>query len=205
MNYFIVFLFFIFSFTHCGMIQGGAVDRRDRNVDREPDLGELSDEEFEEVITDKEKTIKDTFEKLFKNLDECETSAPTLPQNPIDLGLSVLGLEKYNVPQKVRTCVQDRVEKATFSLCTAKEQVYAERNKYGNQDIRAERTEAAIRRIDKLHNDYRRVLIDGVKEFKSCRKDSNDFVSGECEALRDILLAEAAVECNHEQLRSRLN
>ena len=205
MNYFIVFLFFIFSFTHCGMIQGGAVDRRDRNVDREPDLGELSDEEFEEVITDQEKTIKDTFEKLFKNLDECETSAPTLPQNKFDLFFSVFGAEKYNAPQKIRTCVQDRVEKATFSLCTAKEQVYAERNKYGNQDIRAERTEAAIRRIDKLHNDYRRVLIDGVKEFKSCRKDSNDFVSGECEALRDILLAEAAVECNHEQLRSRLN
>ena len=205
MNYFIVFLFFIFSFTHCGMIQGGAVDHRDRNADRLPDLGELSDEEFEEVITDREDKIKDSLKKIFKNLDECETATSGIPQNKLDLLFSVFGGEKYNAPQKVRTCIHYKIKQASDSLCVAKEQVYAERNKYGNQDIRAERTDAAIRRIDKLHNDYRRVLIDGVKEFKSCRKDSNELVSGECEALRDMLLSEAAVECNHEQLRSRLN
>ena len=206
MKYFVLFLFVVFSFTGHGIFPG-TVEPVDYD-NRSPNLSTLSDKEFKEVIIYQKETIKDTFEKLFKNLDECETSAQRGRQSPINW----LFGKKYHATRAVRVCVQDRVEKATTSLCTAKAQVYEEkeriyaeqwgygiyadeRNKYGNLDARAERTRAAIQRMDKLHNDYRRVLISGIKKFKGCGKGSNELVSDECEALRDILLSETTVEC----------
>ena len=198
MKYIIFTLVTIFAFIQCEGVQSGREDLRERDYDREADLSELDDEELEEVITDQEESIEDAFKDIFKNLENCETSTPTLPQNKLDLLFEVIGASKYNTPLQVRTCVQQRLETATEKLCVAKQQIYAEQQKCRNFDERCKRLENSMRRLDKLQSDYRKTLREGSKKFRNCRKDSNDAVQGECEAWKNIFDGESFLSCDYD-------
>ncbi len=205
-NVFLYVLFFLISsvlLLHCDGVQSAREDRRVRELARLANLDDLDDDELDEVITDVEASIKDKFKNIFNKLEKCESSTPSTPQTRADLGFSLLGIQRYNRPQQLRVCFQQRLESATELLCTAKQEIYSEKQRCRNFDFRCTRLDTSINRLENLQRRYKTTLRKTANEFSGCSSRRTGILrADECSAWHDIIDHESFITCDYDD-RSR--
>ena len=200
------YIFFVFFSSilliHCSGVRAPNEDYRNLGFDRNADLSDLDDQELDEVITDKELSLADKFSNIIKNIDKCKPSTPGVPQTTLDLGFIILNREKYNKLQNLRLCFRERLEKATESLCTAKQTIQAEQKKCRNYDFRCARLDTSVQRLEQLQRRYRIELRDSARSLSGCSDKDRILFSDECRAWEGIIQNEAQIACDYENRSS---
>ena len=194
------FLVGVMVLVHCGGVEDTRTDRYNRDRDRGGDLSKLDNDELDEHIKDTEDSIAEKFKKIMENIENCKPSAPAVAETRGDLIFSVFGLDEYNKPQQLRRCFTERLEKATEALCTAKQNIYTEKARYRNEDIRSERIESSIRRLERLQKDYQKTLRTTASKI-SCGS-GNSLGADECEAWENNLRDEVFIVCDYDDRSS---
>ena len=149
---------FFFACSPVESTKGRGHSDRYRGVERRGDIGTDEDGDESETISDSPQGIEDRVQKALKNawskINKCKSSTHGVPRSTTDLVTNMFGIQSSWTSQ-LRECLSQSLENASNTICQSYRQLEEMLQKSRGYDVRTERVEAALERVERMEYRYK--------------------------------------------------
>ena len=199
-----------FSCSPVESTKGRGHSDRYRGVDRRGDIG-IDEGDESETISDSPEGVTGKLQKALKNawskIKNCKSSTYGVPRGSTDLFAGLIGVTSPLA--QARECLSQSLERASNTICQSYRQLEEMLQKSRGYDVRTERVEAALNRVERMEYRYKDNLA-RMSDKMHDRADKSDgrggfgnwLLADESWAYASILDQEIETNCENYSDRS---
>ena len=159
------------------------------------------DADGDRIVTDTPESLlgkaKNALKGFTNKFRDCQTSTAGLSLNESDLVLGALGIP--NPLAGMRTCIFEKIERASEAICEHQEQIYILDQKYRNYNLTKDRTSSNLRAAKETEEDFRQLLREQAERWDQTHKErgsfATEYIRGEANTIARHLYRESELSC----------